>query len=63
MGDQFRSHEQRKVLGRIVDATSPKVLIHGHYHVGYEASRGGCRVVGLEPDRGVMHRHMTFIDL
>lgn len=63
VGDQFTSHEHRKVLGRIVDATKPKVLIHGHYHVGYEASREGVRVVGLEPDGGDMLRHMVFLDL
>lgn len=63
VGDQFVSHEHRKVLGRIVDATKPKLLIHGHYHVGYGASRGGCRVVGLKPDGGDMARHMAFLDL
>lgn len=63
VGDQFISHEHRKVLGRIVDATKPKVLMHGHYHVGYRSNRGDCLVIGLEPDGGVMHRHMTFIDL
>lgn len=47
--------EHREKVGKVVDATRPSVLFHGHYHVRYEARRSlpghaSTAVIGLADD-------------
>jgi len=37
----------RQRLQNIVDATNPKLLVHGHWHLGYKQQRGDMLVQGL----------------
>lgn len=45
------SRRSREAVAAIVEAVRPKLVVHGHYHVGYEeiANIGShrCRVIGL----------------
>lgn len=44
------SEANRRDLTRVVDVVQPKILIHGHYHVGYTEFLGETKVVGLAHD-------------
>lgn len=39
--------DNRGLVRRVVDATCPELVVHGHYHRPYEGSLNGRRVVGL----------------
>ncbi len=53
----------RARVGRVVDATTPEVLFHGHYHVRYTADRGSTAIVGLACDSSPMVEHVVVLDL
>lgn len=59
------AQEHRRMLRRIVDATRPTTIVHGHYHVAYEDADNelGARVVGLDMDGTPMARNMRFYDM
>lgn len=54
-------HRQR--VGEVVDATTPSVLYHGHYHVRYNAQRGATRIIGLADDGGRFADGAMVLDL
>lgn len=45
--DYPESNMSRRLLQNIVDYHEPKVLVHGHHHVAYNAFIDGVKVVGL----------------
>jgi len=58
----------RHLVGTVVDATRPDVLLHGHYHVRYNAVRhlpsgGQTAIVGLDADIGSFSNNMQMLDL
>ncbi len=59
----------RYLVGRVVDATKPGVLVHGHYHRRYNAVRplpGGDRqtaIIGLADDGAPFRDGMLLLDL
>lgn len=57
------AQRNRERVGRVVDATGPAVLFHGHYHVKYNGSRGYTRVVGLADDGAALPDHCMILDL
>jgi hypothetical protein len=38
------------VLGFVVDLVQPDRLLHGHFHIPYQAQRGRTHVIGLGMD-------------
>ena len=46
------SEEHRGVLGRICDATTPELLIHGHLHIAHRSfrPRSSTKIIGLDRD-------------
>jgi predicted phosphodiesterase len=51
------AEENRRLLGRIVDATRPRLLLHGHYHLRSEGLYSN-RLLGLRvPTIGLAHEH------
>lgn len=44
------SRENRYRLRGVFDVVQPEVLVHGHYHIGYNARLEGCHIVGLNCD-------------
>jgi Icc-related predicted phosphoesterase len=45
-----RANENRARLGRVVDELTPHRLLHGHFHIAYDARRGITAVSGLGTD-------------
>jgi len=63
----LRANEHRDVLRRVVDATRPRFIWHGHYHRAYEATAdlgyGPVRVLGLDCDGTDLAANVRVIDL
>ncbi|MFA5709284.1 metallophosphoesterase [Mycolicibacterium sp.] len=53
----------RKQIGKVVDATTPAVLFHGHYHVRYRGDRGATAVIGLADDSSPLTENIVLLDL
>jgi hypothetical protein len=53
----------RQKVSEVVDVTRPTLYFHGHYHVRYEAQRGGTRVIGLADDGGRFTENVMVLDL
>jgi hypothetical protein len=58
----------RYLVGTVVDATRPGVLLHGHYHVRYDAIRalpggGQTAIVGLAGDSSSTRDNTLLLDL
>ena len=58
----------RYLVGTVVDATSPGVLLHGHYHRRYNAVRelpsgGQTAIIGLGDDSGSTRDNTLLLDL
>lgn len=63
-----RAKEHRQRVGRVVDATRPEMLFHGHYHLRHTTYRhlpGGGRtmVVGLSDNTDSTRRNAVIVDL
>jgi hypothetical protein len=56
-----RANMHRDVLGFVVDLVQPDRLLHGHFHIPYEARRGPTHVIGLDMD-GSEH-NLLVVDL
>jgi predicted phosphodiesterase len=63
----MRGQEHRQVLRRVVDATQPAVVFHGHYHTYYEAhpdlGHGPVHIVGLDCDGTSLGANVLAVDL
>lgn len=61
------AERHRDVLRRIVDATHPRTIVHGHYHLAYDVDvdlgYGPVRVVGLDMDGGALDRNVRVFDI
>lgn len=57
------SEEHRRQVGQVVDATTPELFFHGHYHRRYNARRGRTLVVGLADDGGPPVDNMALLNL
>ncbi|MCH9734101.1 MAG: metallophosphoesterase [Actinomycetia bacterium] len=57
------SEEHRRRVGEVVDATTPELFFHGHYHVRYTARRGRTLVVGLADDGSPPVDNMALLNL
>lgn len=57
------SQRHRERLHEVVRGVEPKLLIHGHYHVRYQADLGGCTVIGLDCDGSTLNNNMIFMTL
>ncbi len=58
----------RNLVGKVVDATRPGVLLHGHYHVRHNAvrplaNRASTAVIGLADDTADPRDNMLLLDL
>jgi hypothetical protein len=58
----------RYLVGTVVDATRPGVLLHGHYHIRYDAVRelaggGQTAIVGLAGDSSSTRDNTLLLDL
>lgn len=56
------SEWHRERVGRVVDATGPAVLLHGHYHVRYTAFRDNTAIIGLADDSALLRDNVLVID-
>lgn len=56
----YESYEHRKLLGRVVDAVRPTLLVHGHYHVQYVRYRksSDTMILGLDCDGTQMYQNI-----
>ena len=61
--------EHRKLLQRVTDVTTPRLLIHGHYHTGMKGTyiHGDEKhtigdVIGLHEGRGPFWNHVHVFD-
>lgn len=62
------SEAHRWLVGQVVDATTPAVLLHGHYHVRYDAIRelpagGNTAIIGLADDSATIRENTILLDL
>ena len=62
------AEEHQRLVGTVVDATEPGILLHGHYHVRYHAVRslpggGQTAIVGLGADINSFRDNMLLLDL
>ena len=48
--DERASAQVRQLLGEVVKAIRPKVVVHGHWHRAYQVERDGVSVTGLDCD-------------
>lgn len=64
-GDLVLAEEHRRIVRGVVDATQPRVLIHGHYHVNYRAKLkregGTTEIFGLDRDNSTIARNTMFL--
>lgn len=50
MAELIASRNHRRKLATVVTAVTPALLVHGHYHLRYEARRNGTLIQGLDCD-------------
>ncbi len=64
-GDLVMAEEHRRLVRDVVDATQPRVLIHGHYHVKYRdqfyRDGGFTKVFGLDRDGSSLAANTMFL--
>lgn len=62
---QFESYENRRMLGRVVNALRPALLLHGHYHLLYQEYRpqSDTTILGLNCDKTTLEENMRIVDL
>ncbi len=48
--DERTSAQVRRLLAQVVEAISPKLVVHGHWHHAYETERNGITIKGLDCD-------------
>ena len=58
------AEQHRGLVGKVVDAVRPSILIHGHYHTRYTSQRplpdgGVTKIVGLSDDRSPLHDNVA----
>lgn len=64
-GGYWKQHPEternQKALQAIVDGTKPRLVVHGHYHVGYNTTIGDRLTIGL--DRDGRYESLAVLDL
>lgn len=53
---------QRYLMGEVVKKTTPKLLVHGHYHRRYTSRLGDTKVVGLGANIGSLNSLIYLVD-
>lgn len=53
----------RDLLATVVDATSPALLFHGHYHIRYRGIRGNTTIIGLADDSAPLAENILVLNL
>ncbi|MEB3023043.1 MULTISPECIES: metallophosphoesterase family protein [Mycolicibacter] len=67
--DQFPASElataewHRRQVGTVVYATTPQLLLHGHYHVRYTGRCGTTTVLGLADDSAMLADNIVVLNL
>lgn len=60
--DEAAGEAHRSRVRAVVDATSPRLIAHGHFHQHYRASLGEATVIGLAHDQRPLDANLAFID-
>lgn len=60
--DEAADDAQRELVQRVVDATAPRLIAHGHFHQHYRDRLGGTTVLGLSHDRAPLSGNIAFLD-
>lgn len=53
----------RRQVGNVVYATTPQLLMHGHYHVRYTSRCGTTAILGLADDSATLADNTVVLDL
>lgn len=60
--DEARAEAHRDQVRRVVDATAPTRLAHGHFHTRYASRLGATRVIGLAHDAQPVDQNLAWLD-
>lgn len=53
----------RELVAHVVDATSPALLFHGHYHIRYSGLRHNTTIIGLADDSAPLNENILVLNL
>lgn len=53
----------RDLVAAVVDATSPALVFHGHYHTRYSGLRGTTTIIGLADDSAPLNENSLVLNL
>ena len=59
--DERASRQVQMLLAQVAEAIRPKLVVHGHWHFGYEIDRDGISIRGLNCD--ATNRAVALLDL
>ncbi|CAG7845069.1 hypothetical protein USB125703_01326 [Pseudoclavibacter triregionum] len=60
--DEELGERHRGLVRRVVDAATPRLIAHGHFHARYRSTLGGATVLGLAHDGTSVAENLAWLD-